>query len=284
LLPHLRRYHRAKSIPEALALLHKDSGTIVLLAGGTHLMRSRDPNVREVVDIRDLGLDYVSQSQGVVRIGAATTLQRLVEDPRVRNIANSVLAEAAQHSHRSRLIRNRATVGGDLVSSGPLSVLYTALLALQAQIRVAGGKEFALAMNIFLSKKGLGGGILTEILIPALEPRTFAALMPLVVPGIPVPVVCVACRVTFEHGHVTDPKIAVSGLSPVPQRMQAVEWGLEGEQLTEKTILVAGDRVARSIEPISDDYASADFRREVSSFLVRKALERCLDLAESSTT
>ena len=284
MLPNLKRYHRAQSIPEALALLHKDSGTIVLLAGGTHLMRSRDPNVREVVDMRDLGLDYVNESQGVLRVGATTPIQKLADDPRVAEVGDGILAEAARWSHRSILIRNMATIGGDLVSSGPLSVLYTALLALQAQVRIAGGKEFALAMNIFLNKKGVGGGILTEVLIPELPANTFSALMPLVVPYAPEPILCVACRITFERGYVTEPKIAVSGLSPVPQRMPAVEWALEGEQLTEKTILLAGDRVAHTIEPVTDAYASADYRREVGAFLVRKALEHCLDLAESSST
>lgn len=284
MLPNLRTYHRAKSISEALALLHKDSGTIVLLAGGTHLMRSRDPNVREVVDMRDLGLEYIKLSQGILRIGATTRIEQLVESPEVVNFGDGILATAARWSHPSKLIRNVATVGGDLVSSGPLSVLYTAFLVLQAQVRIAGGKEFALAMNIFLNKKGLGGGILTEVLVPALEPNTVCALMPLVVPYAPAPILCAACRLTFERGCVTDPKIAVSGLRPVPQRIQSVEWALEGEQLTERTILEAGDRVAKTIEPISDPYASSDYRREVSSFLVRKALEQCRDLAELSST
>lgn len=282
MLPNLRRYHRPKSIPEAIALLHKDSGTIVPLAGGTHLVRSGDPGVREVVDLRDLGLHYIREQQGVLRIGAMTPIQEVADDPWVLGFAQSCLAMGARWSHRSRLIRNVSTVGGELATTGPLSVLYTSLLALQAQVRMAGGEEFAVPMNIFLTKVGLGGGILTEVVIPALAAETFAVLVPLPVPNSPAPIMSVAARLTFKQGYVTDPKIALSGMSPVPQRIQAAESILEGEELTEKMIVQVGDLVTQSIEPTSDIYASADYRKEVSAFLVRRALERCRDMAHSS--
>ena len=54
MLPNLKGYYRPKSIPEALALLEKNSGTILVIAGGTKLALSNNKTVQELVDITSL--------------------------------------------------------------------------------------------------------------------------------------------------------------------------------------------------------------------------------------
>ncbi|MFQ5708611.1 MAG: FAD binding domain-containing protein [bacterium] len=281
-LPNLKGYHRPKSIAEALALLEKNSGSILVIAGGTKLVLSNDQTVQELVDISALNLDYIKEDNGVVRIGATTTLQKMAESPTLKKMTNGLLAKAALRTHYSRMIRNVSTLGGELVTTTPLSVLYCALLVLQAQVRIAGGEEFALAMNIFLNKKGLGGGLLIEVLIPEMADHSYAALVPVNIQSAVAPVICACARVTLSSGFCKAVKIAVTGTAPVPHRLHAAEQVLEGKLFSPAIIAEAAGVAYETVQPISDSLASAEYRQEVCQVVVERALSECLARAEES--
>ncbi|MFQ5649786.1 MAG: FAD binding domain-containing protein [bacterium] len=279
MLSNLKRYFRPKSIPEALALLEKNSGSILVIAGGTKLVPSQNDIVQELVDITSLQLSYIHENAGEIRVGATTTLQTVVEGPALTQTTGGLVSRAAQLSHRSKMIRNMATLGGELVSTGPLSVLYCALLVLQAQVRIAGGEEFALAMNIFLNKKGLSGGLLVEIIIPKPSTPSFAAMVPICHQNQNA-LICACARVTLDKGTCQDVKLAITGTARVPQRLSAAEHALEGRSLTGANIESTAETACDVYKPISDDLASEEYRKEVSRGLVKKTLEQCLEQAE----
>ncbi|MFQ6116201.1 MAG: FAD binding domain-containing protein, partial [bacterium] len=268
---------------EALALLEKNSGTISVIAGGTKLLLSENQTVRELVDITSLNLEYIKEDMGMIRIGATTPLQKLVESSILKNLTNGIISDAAQLSHHSKIIRNVSTVGGELVSSTPLSVLYCAFLVLQAQVRIVGGEEFALAMNIFLNRKGLGGGLLIEVIMPKMEPRTYAALAPVTIHSTKTPLICACARLTLNKRHCRSAKIAITGTEPVPKRLHEVESNLEGQLLNPEKIEKAANKAYEIFAPLSDDFASAEFRKEVGRVVVKKALNQCLEYAEKGT-
>lgn len=275
MLSNLKRYHRPKSIPEALALLEKNSGSILVIAGGTKLVPSNNNVVEELVDITGLNLGDIDEEGGALRIGATTTLQKIADSPILRSHASGVISNAARLSSNSRMIRNVATLGGQLVTTNSFSVMYCALLILQAQVRIAGGEEFALAMNIFLNKKQLAGGLLVEVLIPPVAPNTYAALSPVISPKTATPLICGAARVTILNNECIEAKIAVTGTPRVPQRLHAVEEELQGCPFTEENILKAAETAYQLFEPVGDELASEEYRKEVSRVVVKRALERC---------
>jgi probable selenate reductase FAD-binding subunit len=280
LLTNLKAYYRPKSIAEALSLLEKNSGTILVIAGGTKLVLSENETVQELVDITSLRLDYIKEDLGVIRIGATTSLQKLVESSILNNLTNGIISEAAKLTHYSKMIRNASTVGGELVTTSPLSALYCAFLVLQAQVRITGGDEFALAMNIFLNKKNTGGGLLIEVLIPKMEPQTYAAIVALGIKSSTDPLICACARVTLGKGYCKSAKIALTGTEPVPQRMHEVEKNLEGQPLTQAKIEIAANKAYELYDPISDTLASAEFRKEMGRVVVKRALTQCLQYAE----
>lgn len=279
MLSNLKTYYRPKSIPEALALLEKNSGSILFIAGGTKLVQSDNAIVRELVDIMSLDLNYIQNNKGELRIGATTSIQKLVESPDLRTPSGELISKAALLSHRSKMVRNQATLGGELVSSGPLSVLYCAMLVLQGQVRIAGGDEFALAMNIFLRKKGLGGGLLIETIIPRFSEHTYAAIVPIHHENENA-LVCACARVTFEGQNCSDVKIAVTATERLPRRFPEAEHVLEGNPLTIANIESASETASQLYRPISDDLASGEYRKEVCRGLVKKALQACVEQFE----
>ncbi len=282
MLSNLKNLFRPKTIPETLALLEKNSGSILILAGGTKLQHTQNNIVQELVDITCLDLDYINNNAGLTRIGATTPLQKLVESQKLKNLANGILSQAAQLSHHSKMIRNVSTLGGELVTTNSLSTLYCALLILQAQVRIVGGEEFALAMNIFLNKKNLGGGLLVEVIIPAMEPQTFAGLAPIFYNG--KPLICACARITMKKRECQSAKIAITGTERVPQRLHEIEEYLEGNSFTTANIETAADKASEQYVPISDSLASKEYRKEVSRSVVKKALLQCLENAAQSVT
>ncbi len=279
MLSNLKGYYHPKSIAEALALLEKNSGSILVIAGGTKLVQSQNDIVQELVDITTLPLNYIKKSNGTIRIGAVTPLQSLGGSPLLLDSVGHILADAALLSNHSQMIRNVSTVGGELVSSGPLSVLYCALLVLQGQVRIAGGEEFALPMNIFLNKKGLGGGLLVETVIPQLNEQTYSALAPIINNRGQI-IICACARLTAKNGSCKDVKVAITGCPKVPQRLDGVEKQLEGQVMTEAHMSLAAEEAYEGCHPISDDLASEEYRKEVSRVVVKKALLSCLEQAE----
>ncbi|MFQ5633225.1 MAG: FAD binding domain-containing protein [bacterium] len=279
-LSNLKRYYRPKTIPEALALLEKNSGSILIIAGGTKLVKSNNTIVQELVDVTSLELDYIREDEGLTRIGATTSLQKVAEYELVKKLANGILSQAARSCHFSRMIRNVSTTGGTLITSNSLSPLYCALLVLQAQIRIAGGEEFALPMNVFLNKKTLGGGLLVEVIIPGLEPQTYAAIAPIF--HSQKSIICACARITLAKRACKSAKIAITGTERIPQRLHDIEKELEGKEFTAETIDEIASKAQEAYVPISDSLASKEYRQEVSRIVIKRALNQCLEAARES--
>ncbi len=281
MLSNLKKYYKPQSIAAALALLEKNSGTILVIAGGTKLVPSQNDTVQELVDITELELNYIKNETGSIRIGATTTLQEMIESPVLNNLYNSITTKAALCTHHSIMIRNVSTIGGELVSTNPLSVYYCALLVLQAQVRIVGGEEFALAMNIFLNKKDLAGGLLIEIIIPRLKVNSFTGMASITTNKQSIPLICACVRLSFKKGLCQNVKLAMTGFPNVPQRLPQVEALLEGQPLTNANIEIVSAQIYKMYNPISDNLASAEYRQEVSGLVMKNALRQCLENAEA---
>jgi carbon-monoxide dehydrogenase medium subunit/2-furoyl-CoA dehydrogenase FAD binding subunit len=241
MLSNLKGYFRPKSIPEALTLLEKNSGSVLVIAGGTKLVNCQNNVVQELVDITGLDLNYLRLGQGTIRIGATTSIQSLASSVDLDNLTDGLLPQAARLTNRSILFRNAATLGGELVTTTSLSPLYCALLVLQGQVRLAGTEEFALAMNIFLKKKGLQGGLLVETVIPMLEEDTYTGIASLMDGGT-LPTICACARVSVAQGRCHSVKIAVTGSERVPSRLHEAEDVLEGKAFTSANIVMTTDK------------------------------------------
>lgn len=280
MLSNLTGYFRPRSIAETLALVQKNSGTILVIAGGTKLVPSQNDTVKELVDITGLDLDYIKEDMGVIRVGATTPLQKLVEEPLIRKMYNGIVSQAVSLTHHSRMLRNMSTIGGELITTNALSILYCVMLVLQAQVRIAGGEEFALAMNIFLNKKGIAGGLLMEVLIPYIRNRTYAGMGSISQPHQPSPLIFAGARLSLNKGLCENVKIALTGSERVPQRIPAAETLMAGRRLSSETIELVASRVYESYQPMTDSLASEEYRKEVSRLVVKKALTQCLEQAE----
>src|SRR6266478_8201974 len=130
-------YHSPTTLAEAATLLAEEGRTVI--AGGTDLLVNPRymVGVREVVDIRKLGLDYISEENGWLHIGAGATMRGVAKHAVVQTLADGILARGAAVCG-SPNIRNMATLAGNVASALPSADTPPALLALDAQVVLVG--------------------------------------------------------------------------------------------------------------------------------------------------
>src|SRR5919199_5763902 len=135
-------YKRPATVDEAVALLAQHGDDAKVLAGGHSLipaMKLRLAQPKVVVDIgRIANLSYIREAGGRIAIGAMTTHQEIASSSLLKE-KSPLLAETAAHIGDVQ-VRNKGTIGGSLAHADPAADYPAAILALEAEIEVAGPK------------------------------------------------------------------------------------------------------------------------------------------------
>jgi len=261
-LRELVEYHKPTDVEEAIKLLLRPNIRTVPIAGGTALVPSAAREVEAVVDLGALGLSYIKTSEvaenlGGLEIGATTTLQMIVEDDRVRDYADGVLVKAILDT-ASHNVRDAATIAGSIVAGEGNSPLLTTLLALNAHLIVRSDNEEELALSKWTLRDRK---LILRVLLPATANAHVAYEKVARTPA-DQPIVCVAARATMSAGRLINARIALGGVGDWPVMIETAET----------TIDRAAQLAVESINPPSDYFASADYRREMIGVLVKRVL------------
>jgi carbon-monoxide dehydrogenase medium subunit len=262
-------------VEEACRILAAEPGAAVL-AGGTDLMvhlrqpwrQRRPPAVVNVKRIR--GLATIDVRPDAIRVGALATLTALIEHP-VIAAEYPVLPFTARYMG-SPAIRNLATVGGNLCNASPAADLSPVLLALDAELTIAGAEgERRLPLAEFFRGPGqtaLGAGeLLTAIEFPRRRwPIRYERLdvrraMDIAIAG---------AALSVAPGEA---RVALCAVAPTPLRVAEAEAVLAADGLTDTAIGRAAERAMAAARPISDVRATAEYRRAMVGMLVRRGLE-----------
>lgn len=271
-----------QTIAEALDLLAKGGGRAAPLAGGTDLLvamkkNSRGPEI--LVSLHRVpGLDRIVKKDGFIVIGPLVTMSALLSDPLVASRL-PILADGAG-AVAAPLIRNRATVGGNLCNARPCADTAPPLMALDAQVVLATSKnERTLPLDRLIEGPGETLIRKTELLtaIKAPLPRGYSSgsyktalrrqTMDITLAG-------VATQITLDKpgGAVSAARIFATSVAPVPLRLPETEGTVVGQALTTAVLARAEECAASEVRPIDDLRAEAWYRRHVSGVLVRQTL------------
>jgi carbon-monoxide dehydrogenase medium subunit len=272
-------YYRASSAAEAVQLLKAHPGA-KLLAGGHSLlpqMKLRVSQPPALIDIsRVAGLAGVSMDGGKLKIGAGTTHNTLATSALIREHC-PILAEAAAQIGDQQ-VRNRGTIGGSLAHADPAADLPTVAVALGATLTAlgAGGSRDIAAGDFFkdLFTTALAEGeVLTTITVQGYGSGTGGAYTKHDHPASGYAVVGVAAIVMVSAGKCTGASIAVGGATSNPVRATAAEAALKGQALSAENIAAAAAKVTGAItDPLSDYYASGEYRTHLAAVLAKRAL------------
>ena len=271
-------YVAPASVEEALAVLAEHGDDAKVIAGGQSLlpvmrMRLNAPEV--VVDIgRIESLRGIRDEGDTLVIGAMTTHHQVHTSPLVAAHA-ALLVEAEEHLADAQ-IRHRGTFGGALAHADPAGDLGAPVLALGAEMVVAGpgGERTVPAEEFFLDlfeTAVADGELLTAVRVPK-HTGWGAHYEKFVRVAHQWPIVAVAAAVRVEGGTIAEARVGLTNMGSTPLRARAVEEALTGQPATEDAVRRAAALAAEGTSPPSDLNGAADYRRHLAGVLTRRAV------------
>ncbi len=276
-------YLAPNNLRDALILLKKWRSRGELIAGGTNVVSDIRAKVsrREVlIDLSHLkNLSYIKDEKKRIRIGALTTMSELVASPAIQKCA-PIMHDAVRQIGNP-LVRNRATIAGNLADASPAADSAVPLLVLEASIVVEKHKgkpkqipinEFFIGPNKTVLKRD---ELIREIVFPKPVPSSKMVYCKMGLRNaMAISVVSVGVLAEIKDGKCLRARIAVGAVAPTPRRAYGVENLLEGQVITEELIDQCCEAIQEEIQPIPDVRSTLEYRRSMTSVLLKRLLQQ----------
>ena len=257
-------------------------GRIVAIAGGTNMMvnMKRAPLEADcVVDLTRVDeLKGISEENDVIRIGAGVTFAELLDwHP---GGAVEGLMQPMCEAFAGPLIRNLATVGGNICDASAAADISPVLLALDASVELQSLKNGTRKLALEEFFKGVrvttrqSDELVTAVTFnkPAKNERWYYYKLGKRKADA-ISIVSIAMILRMKNDVVEDVRIALGAVAPVALRVREAEKSLQGKQLNEDSIKEAAEKALTETSPIDDFRAQAEYRRQMVVTLVRQGLE-----------
>ena len=279
-------YHAPRSIPDAVGLLASLGDEAKLLSGGQSLlplMKLRFARPAHVIDIgRIPGLDYIKEEGGVLKIGALVREAALEASALVRD-KYPILADTAAVI-ADPLVRNLATVCGNLAHGDPANDHPATMLALGAEVVATGPKgQRTIAIAQFFtglfSTALAPDEILTEIRIPTSPAGSGGAYVKLERKVGDFATAGAAAQLTLSGGVIERAGLGLTAMGPVPVKAADAEKFLAGKAPDEAAFAEAGRLAAAATRPTADRRGAVDYKKEMARVLTVRALRKAAQRA-----
>jgi carbon-monoxide dehydrogenase medium subunit len=282
MIPAAFEYHAPASLDDATALLARLGDDAKILSGGQSLiplMKLRLSSPAHVVDINNIpGLSYIREADGVLAIGALTRESELEESAIVRE--RYPLLHDTCRVIADPLVRNLATVGGNLAHADPANDHPATMLALGAEVvaRGPGGERRIPIASFFTGPFETAlrpGELLVEIRIPAPAPRSGGAYFKLERKVGDFATAAVAVQLTLRaDGACAQAGVGLTNVGLTPIKAVRAEDSLRGRQLDDMTIAQAAQLASAASDPIADLRGSVAYKRDMVRVLTVRAIRK----------
>jgi carbon-monoxide dehydrogenase medium subunit len=287
MIPAAFEYHAPTSIIEASALLARLGEDAKILSGGQSLiplMKLRLANPHHLVDINGIpGLSFIREADGFLRIGSLTRESDLEESELIRT--RYPLIHDTSQVIADPVVRNLATIGGNLAHADPANDHPAAMLAAGAEIVAAGrGGERRLPIESFFTGPFAtalkADEILTEIRVPVPAAKSGGAYLKVERKVGDFATAAVAVQVTLAANDVCSRiGIGLTNVGLTPIKAGKAEGALRGQRLDDKAIKEAARLAADAAQPAADLRGPVEYKRDLVRVLTVRALHRALERA-----
>jgi carbon-monoxide dehydrogenase medium subunit len=276
------RYHAPKTIDEALETLAEVAGEDGrVLAGGQSLvpiMAFRLARPAHLVDINGVAaLRRLAVEGDRLCIGAcvrhAAFHQPVVDGPLGR-LLSTVVRHIAHYP-----IRTRGTFCGSIAHADPASewCLTAAALGAEMVAKRAGGARTIPAEGFFrgiMTTALAEDELLTEVRLPLLPADTRFGFYEFSRRAGDFALAMALATFRLENGAITEARVAVGGVEPHPRRIAQAEQALAGRAPDRAAFEAAAAAAAAAVDPLDDATIAADYRRDLTRTVTRRALEQ----------
>lgn len=291
MIPGEFEYHAPASVAEAVGLLERLGEDAKILAGGHSLvpaMRFRLAAPEALIDINGITeLAYIRDQGDHLAVGAMTREAELEHSAIVAQ-RYPMLADAGKVI-ADPLVRNRGTLGGNLAHADPANDHPAVMLAYGATILAEGpGGSREIPVDDFftgLFESALAPNeLLIEVRIPAPGAGSGSAYVKLERKVGDYAISAAAVNLTVSGGTCTAARIGLTNVSAVPMRATGAEAALAGNALTDEAIEAAGQAAAQECDPSGDLRGSAEYKRDVTRVLVKRAVRKAMERAQGGAS
>jgi len=276
------KYISPKTKEEVLQILKQEKSEACLVAGCSNVLpyiKDKIISKKLLLDISDIEeLNYIKKSEGKLYIGAGTTISDLINSKIIREECNILYQTAEQFA--DPIIRNSATIGGNLADASPAADAAPPLLVLDAVLEVESmdeKREISLKDFFVGPRKTVlhDDEMITSIKIKDNSINKNGYFIKLGLrQAMAISLATVALILEVEKDKIADVRIAMGSIAPIPLRLIKVERFLKNKKINDELIEEAVKKVRVEVKPIGDVRASAEYRRYVSGILFKRAFKK----------
>src|SRR6266404_2170905 len=280
--PRSFHYHRAGSLKEAVTMLGQLGEGAKFLAGGQSLiplLKLRFANPEHLVDLNFIpGTSFTKEDAGALHFGAMTRHAEIEHSAIARKIP--VLHDCAAGIADVQ-VRNRGTIGGSLAEADPSGDWANALITLETTVHCLGPSSArAIHLRDFI-KDAYTTALAYDELVTDVEvkipPKGSGGAYLAFKRSAPVyPSASVAVQLTMTGDVCQNAAIALGCVGLTAIRATEAETTLRGKRPDDKTIAIAAEAARAAADPHPDMRGSADYKRELVSALVKRAIQIAL--------
>jgi aerobic carbon-monoxide dehydrogenase medium subunit len=284
-------YHRVESVEEALALLREHGEDAKVLAGGQSLiplMKFRLAQPEHLVDINHVpGLSTISLSDGWLRIGALAREVDVERSTVVREKFPLLFDTAGVVA--DPIVRNLATLGGNIVHADPANDHPATMLAYRAEVVAQGpnGQRTIPIDDFFVDTFQTAltpEELLLEIRIPEPAAMTGGAYIKFERKVGDYAIAAAAAQVALDpDGTFASVGLALTNVTFSSVRSRRAEEALVGQPSSPDVIRQAAQIAADDCDPGSDLRGSADYKRSMARTMANRALSLAVERARNGS-
>ena len=277
------QYFAPQKIEEALKILSRYGKETKVIAGGTDLLIQYYDRLYEIgtwLDLKNIKeLKEVKINKNQMEIGAMVSHAQLEKSEDIKKYY-PVLSKAAADIG-SPQIRNRGTIGGNIINASPAGDLLAPLMAYKAKFKLLLGKDETVvpAENFFLGPKKTilkPAQLLTRIILPLPSERTYGCWIKigkrkaLIIATITLALVV---EMAEDNKTVKDVKTCLGSVAPTPIEIKEIRKKIMGKKFNQLDFAELGQIVEDKISPIDDIRGTREYRKDVAKEIMINALE-----------
>ena len=279
----LCQYFAPQQIEEALEILSKYGEEIKIIAGGTDLLIQYYDRLYEVngwLDFKNISeLKKIKMNKNQMIIGAMVTHAQLEKSQDIKKYF-PVLNQAAADIG-SPQIRNRGTVGGNIVNASPAGDLLAPLMAYDAQFKLLStqGEKVVPAEEFFIGPKKTilrPEQLLTQIILPLPKKKTYGCWIKvgkrkaLIIATITLALVV---EMNEDNKIIKDVRACLGSVAPTPIEIKEIRKKMVEKNFNQLDFAELGQIVEDKISPIDDIRGTREYRKDVAKEIMINALE-----------
>lgn len=287
MIPAAFEYHAPSSISEATALLAKLGEDAKVLSGGHSLiplMKLRLASPRHIIDINGIpGLAGIREADGFLRIGALTRESDLEDSELVRT--RYALLHDTCKVIADPVVRNLATLGGNLAHGDPANDHPATMLAYGAEVLARGPQgERRIPITSFFTGPFTTAlrtdELLVEIRIPIPPPRSGGAYLKLERKVGDFATAAVAVQLALGAGGGCEQVgIGLTNVGLTPIKAERAEAALRGKRPDEAAVAQAARLASEAAQPAEDLRGSVEYKKDLVRVLTARAIRKALERA-----